>query len=426
MRLDIRERQSRVQARVRSLRPASLRLPAPVGIAQAQRALPWRAIIGQAVSVWVATRIAYAILTWYFPLVTGTESPSIKSIDLFTLVDHWMNWDGSIFLHIAQRGYWTTYTSVYFPLYPGAIRLVAALIGFHWTIAALLVSNLGALLAFVGVAALAAQIAPVGKERAMAKTAVMLFAAYPLAFFLVGAYSDGLFAGLAALTLLFGLRRRWGWAALTGLLAMLCRPTAPALILPLAWEALQRYRERRAETTAMQALRETAPALSALAAPAIGLAAYCGYLWLRFGDPLVFIHAESTWAHFSLSPLFSLPVAVIAFLRSPLASPLQMRVLLDLGPVLAAVILTLVAARRAPIALTLYMLGLLYIVTSEPINFTDLFISGGRYMLAAVPLFVIYANRLSRSEWLRPMLYWGAVFLQAILATYFLRHGWIV
>jgi len=426
MRLDIRERHSRTRERPRLFRITSWRWPAPIPLSHAQRALPWRAIVLQATGAWVATRLAYAVLTWYFPLITGAESPSIKPVNLFTLISQWTNWDGSIFIHIAQHGYWTPYTTVYFPLYPGAIRLVATLIGFHWTLAALIISNLSALLAFISIGALAAQIATAGSERQTAKTAVMLFAAYPLAFFLVAAYSDGLFAGLAALTLLFGLRRRWGWAALFGFLAVLSRPTAPALVLPLAWEAFQTYRERRAETTATLALRETAPALAAIAGPILGIGVFCAYLWLQFGDPLIFIRVESNWSHFSLAPVLSLPVAVVAFAHSPLASPLQMRVLLDLAPVLGAVVLTLVAARRAPVALTLYMLGLLYIVTSEPINFTDLFISGGRYMLAAVPLFVIFSERLSRSEWLRPMLYLCGLFLQAILAIYFLRHGWIV
>jgi hypothetical protein len=416
-----------IQKRPRlAVRLPSIHLPAPATREHAQRQLPWRWLWTQAVSIWVATRLAYAVLTLYFPLVTGTESPSTKSVALVSVIHRWTYWDGAIYIQLAQNGYWPPEYSVYFPLYPALIRACAAIIGPHWALAALLVSNLGALLAFVGIAALAAQVATVGRERRIARTALILFAAYPLAFFTVAVYTDGIFVGLAAFTLLFALRQRWGWCAAFALLAGLCRPVAPALILPVAWEAVQCFRAARANATIQQALRATAPAALAAAAPAIGIAAFSAYLWQRFGDPLMIVHSEHHWAHFSMSPLLSLPVAVWAFVHVAANSPLQMRILLDLVPVLVGVILTLVAARRAPIVFTLYMLGLLYIITSEPIDFTDLFISSGRYMLAAVPLVVILAGWLERSEWLLPALCCCGAILQAILAVYFLRHGWIV
>ncbi len=405
-------------------------LPAPIHLSHAQRALPWRALIFQAAGVWLATRLAYLTLTGFFPLVssgaTTANAISTTPVSVAALIRRWAQWDGGAFVSIAQHGYTTAQLTAYFPLYPGAIRLTALLIGPHWATAALLVSNLGALLAFIGVALLAAQVAPEGEGRQVARVAVLLFAAYPLAFFLFAAYSDGLFAGLIVFALLFSLRRRWGWAACFGLLAGLCRPTAPALLAPLLWEAFQAYREARGASTPRQALRAAAPALAAIAAPLIGIGTYGAYLWLRFGDPLTFVTAERSWAHFSLAPLLSIPVAILAFAHIPLGSPLQARVLLDLAPVLGGVILTLAAARRAPVAFTLYMLSLLVLLTSEPLNYLDLFVSGGRYMLAAVPLFIIVAGWLKRSEWILPALCWSGALLQAMLAIFFLAHGWIV
>jgi hypothetical protein len=426
MGLEIDAAPERSPARWRARRPAWLRIPAPVSLAQSQRTLPWRVIFAQAASIWLATRIAYAILTWYLPLAIGGQGPSTHPFSLYTLIRRWTYWDGHAYIVLAQGGYNHINDTVYFPLFPGLIKIVSTLIGSHWITAALLISNLAALLAYFGVAALAAQIAPAGRERRVARTAVLLFATYPLGFFLVAAYSDGLFAGLAALTLLFSMRRDWRWAAAVGILAGLCRPVAPALILPLAWEALQRYRELRAEMPTRQALRQMAPAVPAVLGPIIGIGLYACYLWLRFGSPFTFVLAESHWAHFFLLPLFSIPVAIVGFFGLHAQTTLQMRVFLDLAPIVAAVILTFAAIRRAPVAFTLYMLCLLFLVTSEPIDFTDLFISGGRYMIAAAPLFVIFADRLTRSEWLLPILLWSGALLQALLAIYFLQYGWIV
>ena len=429
MRLDVTERQTRAASRAGMRRWLSLHLPTPTPRSQAQRSLPWRPLLLQATAAWFATRVAYLALTIFFPLVTGSvasaDAISRAPVSLPSLLRGWTVWDGGWYIAIAQRGYWQVEPTAFFPLYPITIRVVETLIGPHWATAALIASNLSALLGFCGIALLAAQVAPLGQERDIAKIAVLLFGAYPLAFFLFAAYSDGLFAGLAAFTLLFAFRRRWGWAALFGFLTALCRPTAPALILPIAWEALQRYRERHAEVPMRQALVETAPALAACASPLAGIAAYSAWLWMRFGNPLIFINAESTWRHMPLSPILSVPLSIYAFAHISTGSAMQARVLLDLAPILVGIALTLVAARRAPLAFTLYLAALLYLITSEPLNYIDVFVSGGRYMIAAIPLFVIMAGWLKRSEWALYMLCYSGAFVQAILAIFFLRHGWM-
>ncbi len=414
------------------------RLPAPIPLAEAQRPLPWRWLWLQALSVWFASRAAFAVLTLYYPLVTGTESPKIKTVALASIIQRWTYWDGAIYIHIAQSGYTPPEYSVYFPLYPALIRFSTFIIGPHWATAALLVSNLGALLAYGGIAALAAQFASTDNTRKVVRTALILFAAYPLGFFTAAAYTDGIFVGLAAFALLFAARRRWWWAAAFALLAGWSRPVGPALILPLAWEALQYYRYHRAaraeagkrgeggEGSVQRALRTAAPALAAICAPILSVVTFSAYLWRRYGDPLMIVHAEHHWAHFSMSPILSIPVAIFAFAHVAINSPLQFRVLLDLAPVIGALVITLVAARRAPLVLTLYMLGLLYIVTSEPIDFTDLFISGGRYMIAAFPVVLYFAHWLRRADWLLPTLCVCGVALQAVVTIYFLGHGWIV
>lgn len=407
-------------------RLAAWRLPAPISLADAQRPLPWRWLWLQALSVWSATRLAFALLTLYYPLVTGGENPNDGAVALSSTIHRWMNWDGGAYIHLARSGYSPPENSVFFPLYPALIRACAFIIGPHWATAALLVSNLGALLAFGGVAALAAQVAAAGQERQIARTALILFAVYPLAFFTAAAYTDGLFVGLAAFALLCGLRRHWWWAAAFALLAGWSRPVGPALILPLAWEAVQCYRAARTAGTVRQALRETAPALAAVCAPVISVLTFSAYLWQRFGDPLIIIHSERHWAHISMSPIISIPLAIFAFAHLALNSPLAWRTLLDLAPVIGALIITLIAARRAPLALTLYMLGLLYIVTAAPINFTDLFVSGGRYMIAAIPVVIALAGWLRRADWLLPALCVCGVSLQAILTIFFLSHGWLV
>lgn len=409
---------------------SSARLPASPPLSEARRAVPWRALFAQATGLWLITRIAYLTLTYFFSVVT-LASPDANVIprtpmNAGALLLRWAQWDGGWYRSIAQMGYASHESTAFFPLYPMLIRGVAALIGPHWALAALLVSNVAALFAFGAIAALAAQVAKAGDELRLSRRALALFAAYPLAFFLAAAYSDGLFVALVACAMTLAMRRHWGWVTLVGLLAGLCRPTAPALVVALAWEALQHYRVVRKDAPPLQALRSTLPALGATLAPLAGIGLYSSYLWARFGNPLLFVSAATTWRHLSLFPALSVPVAILTFASLPFDSPLQARIALDLLPILGGIVITLVGARRSPLTFTLYLLAYLYLVTATPISFTDLFVSGGRYMLAAVPICIILATRLTRAPWVLSALRWCGVFLQALLALYFLSNGWMV
>jgi hypothetical protein len=293
----------------------------------------------------------------------------------------------------------------------------------------LVASNLAELFAFISLVLLAAYIARRGEEVASAHASLYAFATYPLAFFLTAAYSDGLFVGLATLALLLGLRRHWGWAALIGLLAGLCRPTGVALVAPLAWEALQSFRaQRQTGRLVRQALVEDGlPALGAALSPLVGLAAYCGFLWTRFGSPFIFLHVEqSAWPHITLFPLITVAGAVYGLFHVAWFSPLQIRILLDTLPVLGAIVLAIASARRLPLACTLYVAGLLIIITGEPTSYVDVVISGGRYMLAASPLFCALGSQLRRSETVARIVFWTGIVAQTALAIGFLGQLAIV
>lgn len=421
------------ERRARSGRlPRALRLPPAPTLAEARRPLPWRALVGQAVALWAAVHLAYLTLTFFFPLVTGpvaptTDAPSARGLGLLWVT----RWDAAYFLDIARRGYWAPTPTAFFPLFPLLIRGVTLLIGVHWALASLVAASVGALLAFVGVTLLAAQAAPQGEELATGRAALLLFAAYPLALFLIAGYSDGLFAGLATFALLWAMRRRWLLAAACAFLAGLCRATAPALVAPLLWLALQDLRARRpctdVATGALAGLRAAlAPVLATLAAPA-GLGAYCLYLWARFGDPLIFVAVErATWRHESMPPIISLALASLELAKITLFSAWQARIALDLIPILCVILVTILGLPRAPLAFTLYLALLLYIITSEPVPYADLFASGGRYILAATPAFALVGRRLRRSQWLFPALICAAAALQAGLALFFLRQGWLI
>lgn len=453
-------------ATTRKLRPVAAPAPpsAPARRGALARPLAWTRVLAEAFWMWLATRVALAVFTVAVVLIApGGRTRGFAQVSPRTLLYAWKQWDGYWYTEIAHQGYWTWQTTAFFPLYPLLIRATSFVVGQHWLLIAMLISNLAALGAFAGVALLAAN--EHGGLRA-ADRALLVFAAYPLAFFLAAPYTEGLFVAFAAFTLLFARRAMWRWAALTAFLAALTRPTSVVLFLPLIWEfgrahgwwkavgetlvslrrqGWSRLAELRATAGAQggqmwEAPRARGPrgaldwrpslnaALIAAAIPA-GFGLYMSYLWLRYGHPLLFLHAQHYyWSRVDMPLWVSIPMAIKQFTSLPLLSYYQARDLVDYVPLALFALITLVMIRRQPFAFTLYTAGLLYLAVASPIVGTrdpEMFQSAGRFLLAAVPVFLVLGAWTRRRPALAMLLIGGGFMLQAALAAYYLSGGWL-
>lgn len=420
----------------------------------------WRKVVAEAAAMWAATRVTMAAFTYFAVLIRigGHEHGSV-SVPLHNLLTAWNQWDGYWYTTIAARGYWTQQSTAFFPLYPLLIKAGTLVIGPHWLLSAMAVSQLAALGAFVGVGLLAAH--EMGSAEG-ARRAVWAFAAYPLALFLTAPYTEGLFVAWAAFCLFFARRGAWRWAALCGFLAGLTRPTGIVLVPALAWEFgrqhgwwqsiaahpvwghLRRGEARPALSSldprpAAARLREVAARFNpsvlgalvlVLGAVPLAIASYMTYLYARFHHPLLFLHAQAMyWYRQNMPPWQSIPMAVIQYLRLPDLSYFQARDLFDLGILAVFAIITLLALRRQPFALTLYTLGILYLAIQGPIlrrPEPDMFVSAGRFLLAAIPVFLILARWTRNRPGLEMLLISGGFMLQGLLTYYFLQGGWLI
>ena len=279
----------------------------------------WRPIVVQAAGMWLATRVAFAVLTYVTVIFNGFGNTRIPpgfvagQWDLGTLLGSWQRWDAGWFADIAQHGYASPESAAFFPLYPGLIHLGISITGSRYVIAvALVISNLAALVGFVGVALLTAR----EDEPAAAPAAVRALAAYPLAFFLAAPYSDALLLAAAAFTLLFARKGQWGWAALVAFVAALTRSAAVVLFLPLVWEYGRQHgwwqRERWRTFTSHQLfnLGGAAETIMVLGALPLGIGLYAAYLGTRFGRPLLFLQAHAHWSRQAEPPWLTLKRAV--------------------------------------------------------------------------------------------------------------------
>lgn len=212
-------------------------------------------------------------------LLRATERPVLASLT---------SWDAVYYLGIARDGYQAGPVNgpypetVFFPLYPAAVAVVAMPLGGDLPLSAVLVANVAGLLGLFGAYALA--------RRRVSRSAALLAATFvalgPGSVAFSMAYSDALFLALSVGAFLAaeraGTRGRW-LAGLLCLLAGLTRLQGALLFVPLLWLFVREDRGR--------------PNLSWVASfgGPIGLAAYSLWIGQLTGDPLGPILAQGAW-----------------------------------------------------------------------------------------------------------------------------------
>jgi len=217
----------------------------------------------------------------------------------------WVHFDADWYRYIAEDGYelreGQQSNVAFFPAYPLLMRALRSPFG----------STYGAGIAITFTCGLAAAVLFAGwcRERLdgdARRLAIALLLLYPYAWYLFGAvYADALFlaASLAAFTALE--RDRTLLAGLFGALAAATRPVGPAVVMALMVRQIERrgalrtttrrWRGRSWELPVGIEWRKLQPSDGFVAISAVGFAAYSGYLWWRWGDPLLFSTVQKYW-----------------------------------------------------------------------------------------------------------------------------------
>jgi hypothetical protein len=323
-------------------------------------------------------------------------------------------WDGVWFTRIAEHGYSTPQTAAFFPVYPLVVRAAA------WVLRNEVAA--GMVVSLASAAASAVLLERIARRRlggAPARTAVVLFAVYPLAFVLAAAYSDGLFLLFVLLAVDFAERGRAVPAGLAAALAVDTRLLGLALV----------------PTLALILRRRCWPLVFVPAALGLWLL----YLHEHFGDWLAFSHAEQRfWHRQPLSPrawwhaartvesqvanlLFHLPGDGVY----PPWVPLAISGVVDLAALLLAVWLTWVAWRRFGAAYGSYSVVTLALVVAAP-SLEQPLESLPRFLLADFPLFLAAAALLERRPRARAVVVVGLAAIGAVATVAFARGtAWI-
>jgi hypothetical protein len=174
-------------------------------------------------------------------------------------------------------------TWAFFPLYPLLVRALGGGDGATFSTVAMLTSNVALLAALFAVAAAGRAL---GASDDDVERASWYMALFPTSYFFSLPMTESLFLLLSAGTFLAAARQRWWAAGILGALTSATRVIGicllPALfLLPFQGKSKQR--------------------LWILIVP-LGVAAFVAYLYVRTGDPLAFIHAQTLWGRGAPTP----------------------------------------------------------------------------------------------------------------------------
>ncbi|MFI5394445.1 MAG: hypothetical protein ACHQ9S_02830 [Candidatus Binatia bacterium] len=203
-------------------------------------------------------------------------------------------WDAKHYIYLAENGYRPgRIDNGFAPLYPLAMSTLNFVTGSS-VASGLLISNLasgvGLYLFYVFVKR------RFGADSAM--RSLLLFLAFPTAFYLNLIYTEGLFLLLAMLFFLALHRRAFAAAAVFSFLLPLARPQGIFVIVPFALflllEAMEEARWRRASPKDRLVIRLT-PRFLYLLVPLLAVAVWLGWMKAATGDAFAPFHAQGAF-----------------------------------------------------------------------------------------------------------------------------------
>lgn len=194
------------------------------------------------------------------------------------------NWDGPIYLRIANQGYRSVNDTAFFPLYPTIINLLTKVVKqpLYEALVASWVSLIGAIYFYIKIFKKLYK----SIDNIEALRGVYYFLLFPASVVLIATYTESLFAFLSLGAIYFVLKKRYLTSALFAMFATATHINGVFVLALVIMIAL----EQRAKITSI---------VKTAVIGSLGLLSYMIYLFYRFSDPFEFINGQKTngWLH---------------------------------------------------------------------------------------------------------------------------------
>lgn len=252
------------------------------------------------VAIW---RFLLELVNHTFVKLTSFIPQTTDGIPTIFGLNRWLSWDGSWFYSVVERGY--TFNGnindasnvAFFPIFPMSVKFISEIIPLHPLYVGLAINFFLTVLITYYVYRLTELMATTrltGRSRQYAPyIAALLFLAFPSSLFLGAFYTEGfLILGVTA-AIYYALRGNIWVAALFAAVAGASKSTGIIMAVVVVLIDYQRSAHTLIDVDVIRA-----NILRYLGAGMIGLSGvllYSGYLYLAFGDPLLFSSIQTAW-----------------------------------------------------------------------------------------------------------------------------------
>lgn len=342
--------------------------------------------------------------------------PAMREV---SLASAFSTWDAQHYLYLSETGYHPGEMSdAFFPLFPFLIHVFTPIFRSS-LVAGLVVANAASLAGLYVLFRLVAQL----HGRSAARGTLLLYLAFPTAFFFSMIYTESLYLLLTASFFYLLFNRRLGWAAVPAAILPLARPEGALIVVPFAVyygvEVLGLGRRPTSEALARLRLGQ----LCLLGSPLLGAAAYLTVMKIATGNALEMLQAMKVYVSAHSITYILHPVELARALGEwPLAIHGFTNSAIDRVVFLAFVLLLAPLFRRVHPALACYALvvGCLNVVSGTFMSYT-------RYVLMAYPAFMAAALLLEEParRWLRLPIAYLLVLCQGLFLVMHALSFWV-
>lgn len=323
-----------------------------------------------------------------------------------------VKWDGGWYGSIAEDGYsrmspYKTQANLAFmPFYPLLIKLASLFIP-HTFLAGIVVSHIALFLALYWLyEVLRNHYGPTLTTKGLL---LMLFS--PFSFYFSTMYPESIFLATISGMFFFALKKRWFLAALCSLGAGITREMGIMVFLVLCYLYLSSINFKLAKLKIFPVLK--------ISAGIWGLFGYLLYLYLFFGDPLIFIksHLSPGWLPQFGIIFFSESIKTLAGQPSTLSLPTALTYLIH--PLMGLIFLVMLILGRRQLEKP-HFLWAFFTILMMFANWRIM----GRLLIIVFPVFIVMAYNLKRILWYR-LFFFLCILLLVFLSLMFSHGYWV-
>lgn len=366
----------------------------------------------------------YALLFRIGIYIVGVVISMMFSEEIgFTFSDFlssWNRWDSQHYIDLASKGYADCVENgqhlflVFFPLCPWLLKIIHFIIR-DWQLAFIMLSTIaycvGAVFFYICISE------EYGKKTA--QRALTLVSVWPFAFFFGGMMTESLFFATLSIGFYFIKKHNWFAVGLTGLFCSLCRVQGILLLGVAGVEFLQTYspvimwKEKKIALFFKEVFTK---GMYLLLIPVGNLI----YFYLNYkveGNPFKFQeYQKNHWNHEVTSFYKGFGDVWKYFKDAGTTNSMKMSIWMpEVIIVILVIVVLFYALKTQPLKYTAY----LWVYTMVCYGVTFL-ISGGRYMLCALPIFIIAGDFFEQHERLyRLAVILSTAFMAVYMAGYF-------